>query len=111
QEAWLRGLGGQPAETDEARKSAARVIEQVRRATNVVSGLRSLVRAAQLQFADVHINAVIEEVLVLSKRELERAGVVLKTDFDPSMPNVEADRLQLQQVVLNLVRNAIEAMA
>lgn len=110
-EACLRWLTREPAEVADARKSAMRVIEQSRRATKVVSGLRSLVRNEPLQFADVYINETIEEVLVLTKRELQRAGVVLKTDFDASMPIIEADRVQLQQVVLNLVRNAIEAMA
>ena len=110
-EACVRWLTRDPAEPGEARKSALRIVEQGRRATNVVAGLRSLVRDAQLNFADTEINEAIEEVLVLSKRELERAGVTLRTDFDRSLRNVEADRVQLQQVVLNIVRNAIEAMA
>lgn len=110
-EACLRWLARDPAEPGEARKSAMRIVEQGRRASDVVTGLRSLVRDAQLHFADVEINEAVEEVLVLSKRELERAGVTLRTDFDRSLPNVEADRVQLQQVVLNLVRNAIDAMA
>ena len=110
-EACLRWLARNPAELGEARKSAMRVIEQGYRTSNVVSGLRSLVRDAQLQFADVQINDAVEEVLLLSKRELERAGVTLRTDFDTSMPKIEADRGQLQQVILNLVRNAIDAMA
>jgi len=109
-EACLRWLARDPAELGEARKSAMRVIEQGYRTSTVVSGLRSLVRDAQLQFADVQINDAVEEVLLLSKRELERAGVTLRTDFDTSMPKIEADRVQLQQVVLNLVRNAIDAM-
>lgn len=110
-DACLRWLAREPTETDEARKSALRVVEQSRRATNVVGGLRSLVRDSQLRFADVHVNETIEEVLVLLKRELERAGVAVKTDFEEALPHIEADRVQLQQVVLNLVRNAIEAMA
>ncbi|MEI9984079.1 MAG: ATP-binding protein, partial [Aliidongia sp.] len=110
-EACLRWLARDPAELGEARKSALRAIEQGRRASNVVTGLRSLVRDAQLQFAEVQINDAVEEVLMLSKRELERAAVALKTDFDSSIPDVEADRVQLQQVILNLVRNAIDAMA
>jgi signal transduction histidine kinase len=88
-----------------------RVIEQGRRAHDVVTGLKSLVGGAQLNFTHVDINEAIEEVLLLSKRELERAGITLRTDFGKSRPNIEADRVQLQQVVLNLVRNAIEAMA
>jgi signal transduction histidine kinase len=109
-EACLRWLARDPAEPGEARKSAMRVIEQAYRASNVVAGLRSLVRDAQPRFADVQINDAVEEVLLLSKRELERAGVTLRIDFDTSMPRIEADRVQLQQVVLNLVRNAIDAM-
>src|SRR5215469_7388828 len=109
-EACLRWLARDPVAPGEARKSAMRVIEQGHRASNVVTGLRSLVRDAQLQFADVQINDAVEEVLLLSKRELERAGVTLRTDFDTSMPKIEADRVQLQQVGLNLVRNAIDAM-
>jgi signal transduction histidine kinase len=109
-EACLRWLARNPAEPSEARKSAMRVIEEGHRASNVVTGLRSLVRHAQLQFADVQINDAVEEVLLLSKRELERAGITLRTDFDTSMPKIAADRVQLQQVVLNLVRNAIDAM-
>ena len=106
-EACLRWLARDPGE---ARKSAMRVIEQGRRASDVVTGLRSLAREAQLHFADVAINDAVEEVLLLSMRELEHAGVMLRTDFDRSLANVEADRVQLQQVVLNLVRNAIDAM-
>src|SRR6202008_298496 len=99
------------AQSVEACKSATRVIEQGRRMSNVVAGLKSLVRDMPIQFADVQINEAIEEALLLSKRELERARVTLKTDFDASAPAIEADRVQMQQVLLNLVRNAIDAMA
>jgi signal transduction histidine kinase len=109
-EACLRWLERNPVESDEARKSAMRIIEQGRRATDVIAGLRSLVRDAPLKFAMVDINEAIEEVLRLSKGELDRASVTLRTDFDRSLPNIQADRVQLQQVVLNLVRNAVEAM-
>jgi len=110
-EACLRWLAREPAERDEARKSAVRVVEQGRRASDVVTGLRSLVRDAQLDFTEVDVNEALEKVLLLSKRELERANIALRVDFDGALPKVAADRVQLQQVVLNLVRNAIEAMA
>ena len=110
-EACCRWLARDPADLDEARQSALRALEQGRRASNVISGLRSLVRDAPLRFAAVQINEAVEEILLLVRRELERARVSLKTDLDPSIPIIEADRVQLQQVILNLVRNAIDAMA
>jgi signal transduction histidine kinase len=109
-EACARWLARDPVEPSEARKSAMRVIEQGHRASKVVTGLRSLVRDTKLHFADVEVNENVEEILLLSKRELERAGVTPKLDLDRSLPHVEADRVQVQQIVLNLVRNAIEAM-
>jgi signal transduction histidine kinase len=110
-EACLRWLAHDPAAPSEARKSAMRVIEHGRRASDVVIGLRSLVRDAQLRFTDVQINEAIEEILVILKTDFERAGVTLRTVLDRSIPTLEGDRVQLQQVVLNLVRNAIDAMA
>jgi len=109
-EACLRWLARDPAEPGEARRSAMRVIEQGRRASDVVTGLRSLVRDAQPRFTDVQINDAFEEILLLLKRDLERADVTLRTTLDRSIPTIEGDRVQLQQVVLNLVRNAIDAM-
>jgi C4-dicarboxylate-specific signal transduction histidine kinase len=110
-EACLRWLARDPAEPGEARKSATRVIEQGRKASDVVTGLRSLVRDAQLRLTDVQINDAIEEILVLLTRDFERAGITLRTALDRSVPTIAADRVQLQQVILNIVRNAIEAMA
>jgi signal transduction histidine kinase len=110
-EACLRWLAHDPVEPGEARMSAMRVIEQARRASEVITGLKSLVRDTKPNFANVDINEAIEEVLLLSKRELERAGVTLHADFGKSLPSIRADRVQLQQLVFNLVRNAIEAMA
>ena len=109
-EACLIELARNPAALDEARKFATGVVEQAYRAAEVITGLRSLARDAQLEFANVDINEAIEEVLLLSKRELEQASVTLHTDFDRSLPKVEADLVQIEQVVLNLVRNASEAM-
>ena len=109
-ETCLRWLAPNSTELDEVRRSVMRIVEQGHRASNVVSGLRSLVRDGQLRFADVQVNEAVEEVLLIVKRELERARVAVTTAFDASLPDIEADKVQLQQVVLNLVRNAIEAM-
>ena len=70
-----------------------------------------MARGTQVHFAKFDINEAVAEVLRLSQREIERAGVTVRTDFDRASPYVEADRVQIQQVALNLVRNAIEAMA
>ena len=109
-EACLRWLARDPAESGEARKSATRVIEQGRRARDVVAGLRSLVRDTKPRFTEVRINDAIDEILLLLNRDIERAGVTLRTVFDRSKPAVDGDRVQLQQVVHNLMRNAIDAM-
>ncbi|MGY4421926.1 signal transduction histidine kinase [Bradyrhizobium sp. JR6.1] len=110
-EACLRWLSRDPVQAAAARRSAARIIRQARRAAEVVTGVRSLVRGTQVHFSEFDINEAVTEVLLLSKREIERAGIIVRTDFDRSSPHVEADRVQVQQVALNLVRNAIEAMA
>lgn len=109
-EACLRWLARMPAQPAEARRSAERVLEQGRRATEVTAGLRSLVQDSKLTLTQIDINAAIDEVLLLSKRELELGAIVLRSDLDRTLPNVDADRLQIQHVILNLVRNAIEAM-
>jgi C4-dicarboxylate-specific signal transduction histidine kinase len=95
-EACLEWLEQGPAMQDRALNPANCVIEQAYRASNVIAGLKSLVRDAQLQFADVDIDEAIEEVLRLSKGELEFAGVALHSDFNRSLPRVKADRVQLQ---------------
>jgi signal transduction histidine kinase len=109
-EACLRWLSRDPAEPGEARNSAIRVIEQGRRASDVVTSLRSLARDSQPRFSNVQINDAIEEILVLMKADIERADVALRISLDRSIPTVEGDRVQFQQLVHNLVRNAIDAM-
>jgi signal transduction histidine kinase len=110
-QACLRWLARGPSGLDEARISVGRIIDQGHKVSDVVRGLRSLVQEGQPHFARVQVNDAVEEVILLMKRELERAGVSVRTNFDTSPPDVEADKGQLQQVVLNLVRNAIDAMA
>jgi C4-dicarboxylate-specific signal transduction histidine kinase len=109
-EACLRWLARDPVGIVDARKSATRIIDLAHRTTAVVCGLRSLAREGQLRLAHVQLHEAVDEILLLLKGELERACITVKTDFDHSIPPIEADRVQVQQVVLNLARNAIEAM-
>ena len=69
-----------------------------------------MVRQAPLNFTKVDINEAIEEVLLLLSVEFDRAGVTPYTELDRTLPKIDADRIQLQHVILNLVRNAVEAM-
>ncbi|MBR0697365.1 ATP-binding protein [Bradyrhizobium lablabi] len=109
-EACVRWLSRSPEGLAEASRSVSRVIEQVHRASDIVAGLRTLVREAQFRLTDVQINEAIEEIFVLLKRDLEQSAVALRSKLDQTLPMVKADKVQIQQVLLNLVRNAIEAM-
>jgi len=77
----------------------------------VIKGLRTLARKSGLELTQVDINDAIREVLVLLRSELERAAVVRHVNFFPVDRPVLGDRVQLQQVLLNLIRNGIEAMS
>ncbi|MGA3040266.1 MAG: ATP-binding protein [Bryobacteraceae bacterium] len=81
------------------------------RAGEIIHRIRALFRNSPLQKAPVRINELIQDIVALTQRELTRNGVSLKTELDPALPPVFGDRVQLQQVILNLVVNAIEAMS
>jgi C4-dicarboxylate-specific signal transduction histidine kinase len=110
-EVCLRWLDRDPPDIAEARDSITRLARDGRRAADVIKGLRALARKSGLELTNVDINNAIREVLVLLRGEMERGAVVLHVDlFDVDMP-VNGDRVQLQQVLLNLIRNGIEAMS
>jgi signal transduction histidine kinase len=110
-EVCLRWLNRDPPDIAEARDSITRLARDGRRAADVIKGLRALARKSGLELTNVDINDAIREVLVLLRGEMERGTIVLHVDlFDVEMP-VSGDRVQLQQVLLNLIRNAMEAMS
>ncbi len=80
------------------------------RASAVISRIRALLQKSAPERVAVDVNQIIQEVTMLLRRELIRSRVSLRTDLSSDLPHVSADRVQLQQVLINLVMNGIEAM-
>ncbi|MGF6539007.1 PAS domain S-box-containing protein [Paraburkholderia youngii] len=93
------------------RGAMARIVHDAHRAGDVIRGLRALVSKSGPQLTKVDINDAIADVLALTRVELQEQGVALRTDLAPDVGFVFGDPVQLQQVLLNLIMNGIEAMA
>jgi signal transduction histidine kinase len=107
--ACLRWLEAQKLE--EARRSASRVIAEGHRASEIIGRIRALAKKAPPRKDWLDVNETIHEVIALAHSEVQRNGVALETQLSEDVPVILADRIQLQQVVLNLMMNAIEAMS
>jgi PAS domain S-box-containing protein len=107
----LRMLAADPPDLEGARETARRTIRDANRASEVVSRLRALFANKASVTEPVDLNQVIREVIALSRSELQRSGVILRLELAEELPPVTGDRIQLQQVVLNLLLNAAEAMS
>src|SRR5262249_16202845 len=94
-----------------ARQSLDRMIAEANRASEVIKRMRSVTANAAPERLDLDINTVVREVLVLARGELRAKRVWVKADLGGDLPSARGDRVQLQQVLLNLVVNAIDAMA
>jgi C4-dicarboxylate-specific signal transduction histidine kinase len=103
-------LAQEPPRLDQARHSAARVVSEGSRAGEIVARLRALFKLGPPNRASLSMNEVISEVLELTRSEVQRRRVLVRAELDRSQPNVAVDRVQMQQVVLNLVNNALDAM-
>ncbi|MGL4961783.1 MAG: sensor histidine kinase [Inquilinus sp.] len=110
-QACLRWLDRPVPALDEARACAGRIAGQANRADHVVQRLRDLTRKAEPERLAVDANAVVDDVVELMRREIADHGVALRTRLAPGLPPVAGDRIQLQQVLINLLVNAIQAMA
>jgi PAS domain S-box-containing protein len=109
-EACLRWLDQGTPNLDEARQNVERIIKNGHRAAEVIRRVRSLSKKTELQMAPLDVNDVVNEVIALVQREVLSHRVTLRTELAPALPVVVADRVQLQQVLINLVINGIEAM-
>jgi len=108
--AGLRWLNQDPADLGEVRAAFSRIVRDGARAGDVIRGLRALAKKIGPELAKLDINDAIDEVLALTRSELQRHGVVLHTDLLAGDRSAFADRVQLQQVLMNLILNGIEAM-
>jgi len=106
----LRWLAGQPPNLGEAREAIDRTVRDANRASEVIVRIRALLQKVPPQMEQLDVNVVIREVLTLAGNELLRSGIAVQTDLAPDVPNVFGDRVQLQQVLLNLILNGIDAM-
>jgi len=109
-EACLRWLDRETPELDEARNAAQSIVKDGKRAGEVIRRVRALANKTDTQKAPLDLNDVVHEVIALVQRELASRRVALRTELAPVLPVVLADRVQMQQVMINLVINGIEAM-
>jgi PAS domain S-box-containing protein len=110
-EAALNWLAAQPSNLDRVREALRLIVADATRAGNVVAGIRSLIQKVPARRTFLDINEAIREVITLTRGEAAKAGVSVQTDLADGLPLVYGDRVQLQQVILNLIINAIEAMS
>jgi PAS domain S-box-containing protein len=107
----LRMLNSDPPNIEGARETVRRAIRDGKRASDVITRLRALFSKRAVIAEPVDLNEATREVIALSLDDLQRQQVILQLELADSLPILQGDRLQLQQVVLNLVRNASEAMS
>ena len=109
--AGLRWLGARPPDLEEARQALGRIVRDGSRAGEVIDRIRALVKKVPPRRDRLDINEAIREVIALTQTEMQRNGVRLQTRLADDLPLVPADRVQLQQVIMNLIVNAVEAMS
>jgi PAS domain S-box-containing protein len=109
-QACLRWLAAQPSDIAKAREAAERIVRDGKESGEVVRRIRALFRQAALEKIELDLNEVIAEVLRLLNDETAKKRITVETDLDQDLAPVAGDRVQLQQLVFNLLLNGIEAM-
>ena len=108
--AGLRWLAKKPPNFEEVRAVLKRMADTSDRASHMIDGIRAMFQNDSREKAPLDVNEVIREVMALLQSELQNHQIVVQAELSPKLPRVLADRVQLQQVIANLVTNAIEAM-
>ncbi|WP_456359979.1 sensor histidine kinase [Xanthomonas translucens] len=106
-----RWLGQQPPNLERAQAALQRILDDANRASEVIARIRSLSKGEAPRRSAFDLNAAVLDVLALSRGELERHTIAVRVELAATLPPVLADRVQIQQVVVNLLLNAMEAMA
>lgn len=109
-EACLSWLDRNPSDLDAARRSVEWIVEDGNRASEVIRHVRALAKKTDIEKAPLDINDVASDAMALMQRELSSHRVLLKLELASGLPRIFGDRIQLQQVIINLVINAVEAM-
>jgi PAS domain S-box-containing protein len=107
---WLARVKGESAELGEARQALQRIIRDGARAGDVIARIRALLKKTKTVKEPLDLNEAIREVIVLTRSEINGQRVALRLNLAPDLPLVLGDRVQLQQVMLNLILNGIDAM-
>jgi C4-dicarboxylate-specific signal transduction histidine kinase len=109
--AGIRWLDREPLDRNEVRDTLLRAADAGERAGEIIDSIRAMTKKSEPKFAMVDIIATVEEILLLLRSELHKHDVIARTDFDMNNLMIYCDRVQLQQVLLNLIMNGVEAMA
>jgi PAS domain S-box-containing protein len=106
----LRWLARDHPDLEEAREAASRIVKDATRASGIISRVRLLFKKSTPQREVVDVNEVIREMIVLLRSETTRHNILVRTELAADLPQFTADRVQLQQVLMNLIVNSIDAM-
>ncbi|WP_161534834.1 PAS domain S-box protein [Bradyrhizobium sp. LCT2] len=109
-DACIAWLDREPADLKAARRSAEWIVEDANRASEVIRRIRALAKKTEIEVVSLDINQVVREAVALVRRELATHGVSVRMELASDLPRICGDRIQLQQVLINLVMNGIEAM-
>ena len=109
--ACLRWLAAETPDLDEARAAAQRIVRDGNRASDVIARIRGFLKKGEPVTVQLGVNDVVREIIMLTQGEVLRRDASLLTELADGLPAVSADRVQLQQLLLNLMMNALDAMS